>query len=146
MAILLLSAAGLASADNHRALINYKLHCQGCHLPDMQGAIAAVPRLKNFVGYFMHSGEGRDFIAQVPGVAMSSLNDDDLAELLNWMLQANSGEQLPDDFMPYSAKEVSVLRKTPNGDPLGQRNGILDAVAEQLPELAAEIETSGYAY
>jgi len=69
-----------ASADDYRALTNYKLHCQGCHMPDMQGAIGAVPRMKNFLGYFLHSPEGRGYIAQVPGVTMSSLKNDDLAD------------------------------------------------------------------
>ncbi len=135
-----------ASADDYRALTNYKLHCQGCHMPDMQGAIGAVPRMKNFLGYFLHSPEGRGYIAQVPGVTMSSLKNDDLAELLNWMLLANSKEQLPASFKPYTTAEVAELRKTPSRDPLAERTEILDDVATQLPILADEIERDGYAY
>jgi len=133
-------------AQDKRAYTNYMLHCQGCHLPQGEGALGAVPRLKNFVGYFLHSREGRKFIAQVPGVTMSSLDNEELSELLNWMVRAYSEEQLPRQFMPYTSDEIEQLRKTPNPDPLGQRNSILDMVAEGLPELAEEIATDGYAY
>lgn len=140
----LLASGGYA--QDKRAYTNYLLHCQGCHMPEGQGALGAVPRLKNFVGYYLHSREGRDFIAQVPGVTMSSLDNEELSELLNWMVRAYSAEQLPDKFIPYTADEIASLRKTPNPDPLGQRNEILDVVAEQLPALADEIAADGYAY
>ncbi len=133
-------------ASDERAHVNYKLHCQGCHMPTGEGALGAVPRLKNFVGYFLHSPKGRDFIAQVPGVTMSSLNNADLSELLNWLVKAYSADQLPEAFVPYSAKEIASLRQSPNNDPLSERIEILDAVAETLPVLATEIETHGYAY
>ncbi len=135
-----------AYAQDKRAYNNYMLHCQGCHLPQGKGALGAVPRLQNFVGYFLHSREGREFIAQVPGVTMSSLDNEELSELLNWMVRAYSEEQLPEQFEPYTSAEIAQLRKTPNPDPLGQRNSILDVVAEGLPVLADEIATDGYAY
>ena len=133
-------------AQDKRAHTNYMLHCQGCHLPQGEGALGAVPRLQNFVGYFLHSREGRKFIAQVPGVTMSSLDDEELTELLNWLVRAYSEEQLPSQFVPYTSEEIAELRKTPNLDPLGKRNSILDLVAKGLPVLADEIATSGYAY
>lgn len=134
------------SADDERPYTNYMLHCQGCHLPQGEGALGAVPRLKDFVGYFLHSTEGREFIAQVPGVTMSSLDNEELSELLNWMVRAYSADQLPDEFIPYTANEIESLRRSPRTDPLGERTGILDTVAETLPVLAVEIEADGYAY
>ena len=89
---------------------------------------------------------GREFIAQVPGVTMSSLNNEDIAELLNWMLIANSKDQLPEKFTLYTAAEISELRKTPNRDPLKDRVRILDIVAKDYAPLAIELEADGYAY
>jgi len=129
----------VAGADDHRASVNYMIHCQGCHLPDAIGFSGKVPRMKNFVGYFLHSKEGREFVIRVPGVATASLPDDELAELMNWLLLTHSAEQLPDTFEPFSVEEVGALRPDLEGNPDKTRMRILEKIAEDLPSLAREL-------
>ena len=129
----------VASADDHRAGINYMIHCQGCHLPEAIGFAGKVPRMKDFVGYFLHSKEGREFVIRVPGVATASLPDDELAELMNWLLLTYSAEQLPEPFVPFSVAEVAALRPDLEADPETTRIGILKLIAQQLPSLANEM-------
>ncbi len=128
-----------ASADDHRAKVNYMLHCQGCHLPEAIGFAGKVPRMKDFVGYFLHSKEGREFVIRVPGVATASLPDDELVELMNWLLLTYSAEQLPDPFAPYSVAEVAALRSDLEGNPEKTRLRILRQIAADLPSLAGEL-------
>lgn len=49
----------------------------------------------------------------MPGVATVDLDDARLANLMNWTLYRFDRENLPDGFKPYSATEISALRKRP---------------------------------
>ena len=133
----------VAGADDHRARINYMIHCQGCHLPEAVGFVGKVPRMKDFVGYFLHSREGREFVIRVPGVATSSLPDDELTEMMNWLLLTYSVEQLPWPFVPFSAEEVAVLRTDLEADPENTRMRILKQIAMELPSLANDLQRDG---
>lgn len=140
MFLLLLPIGNEVRADDQRAHINYMIHCQGCHLPDAIGFAGKVPRMKNFVGYFLHSKEGREFVIRVPGVATASLPDDELAELMNWLLLTHSAEQLPDPFAPFSVAEVAALRPDLESNPEKTRIRILEKIAAGVPSLARELE------
>lgn len=140
-AAILLLLCPLVLADDRRAEVNYMLHCQGCHLPDAAGFDGRVPPMKDFVGYFLHSSEGRQFVVRVPGVAQSALSDDELAELVNWLLTRFSAEQLPAPFVPFTAAEVGKLRLDPEPDPEDTRTNILASIAADLPALQAELES-----
>lgn len=145
LAVLCLSF-DVALADVTRAKVNYMLQCQGCHMPDARGADNVVPRLREFVGFYTHSREGREFLIRVPGVATSSLASDELAELLNWILVTYSAAQLPTDFEPYTTSEVARLRAHPDRDPLKNRVPILDRLALDLPALDDVLKQGDYAY
>lgn len=124
-----------ANADDRRAHVNYMLHCQGCHLPDGEGIEGRVPPLKDFVGLFPNSDDGRAYLINVSGVAMSALDDEKLSELINWVLRTFSKEELPVPFRPYTASEVAGLRKQPEIDPQTRRARILENLRETNPEL-----------
>ena len=136
---LLLGVASAAAADEQRARVNYMIHCQGCHLPEAEGYPGKVPRMKNFAGYFLHSQEGREFLLRVPGVATSSLANDQLTELMNWLMLTYSAEQMPSDSDPFTVAEVAALRENPEADPETTRTRILERIAEDVPELAQEL-------
>ena len=138
----LVLASGSSAADDERARINYLIHCQGCHLPQAVGVPGNVPRMKDFVGYFMHSTEGREFVVEVPGVSTANLNDEQLTELVNWLLLTYSAGQLPADFVPYSTDEVAELRRRPEQDPEMRRAEILERLAADLPALRTELENN----
>ena len=129
-------AAVHATADDERAHVNYMLHCQGCHLPQAEGFAGRVPPMKDFVGFFLHSAEGRDFLIRVPGVAHSALDDFEITELMNWLLQSFSAAQLPATFTPFTVDEVAGLRRDPESAPEAARNEILSKIAADLPTLA----------
>ena len=72
--------------NTQRAKMHYMLNCQGCHQADGRGLQGSVPDMRNFVGKFLDTPGGREFLVQVPGSANSPLSDAALAELLNWIL------------------------------------------------------------
>jgi len=129
-----------ASADDAQAKVDYLIHCQGCHLPGAVGMAGKVPRMKNFLGYYLHSEEGRQFIVQVPGAATANLDDARLADLMNWLLLSYSKIELPEDFEPYTAAEVGKLRPELEPTPDETRKRILLDIAKDVPALASEME------
>lgn len=124
-----------ASADDRRAEVNYMLHCQGCHLADGAGTGDRIPQLRDFVGLYLHSEAGRAFVINVTGVAMSSLGDRELSEMINWMLLKFSAKELPKPFRPYTPEEVAQFRKAPDLDPAATRNRIIGELRRAMPEL-----------
>ena len=88
----------------------YAENCQGCH--GASGvSVTEIPTLAGRIGYFARIPEGRRYLVQVPNVALNPSSDHDIAELLNWLLDTYSRAELPQDFQPYSAAEVALLRK-----------------------------------
>lgn len=102
--------------------------------------VGKVPRMKNFLGYYLHSEEGRQFIVQVPGAATANLDDTRLADLMNWLLLSYSKIELPEDFEPYTAAEVGKLRPELEPNPDETRKRILLDIARDVPALASEME------
>ncbi len=120
-----------AEYNTRLARQNYMLNCQGCHLADGAGAQGAVPKLNGFVGNFLHVPGGREFIVQVPGVAGAPVTDQELADVMNWLLVNFSEAELPADFTPYTAAEVSTLRQSPVVDVKPVRARLLDAIEQR---------------
>ena len=118
---------GVSSAD--RARVNYMLNCQGCHGPDGTGtADGVVPAMDDFVGQFLKVEGGRRFLVQVPGSANAAVSNEQLAELLNWMLFEISPAQVPQEFVPYSAEEVATYRAQPLVNVEEVREGLIEAI------------------
>lgn len=99
--------------DARQAHIDYKLKCQGCHRPDGSGDAVSNPPMNGQVARFLAVPGGREFLGRVPGVATVDLDNARLANLVNWTLYRFDRANLPDDFVPYSAAELSALRKRP---------------------------------
>ena len=106
---------GLAATDSGAAgspQFNYILHCQGCHLADGQATPGKIPPLIGSARFLEVEG-GREFLVRVPGVSLSIIPDEELAELMNWMLFRFSAEDIPAEFEPYTAEEVARYRREP---------------------------------
>jgi mono/diheme cytochrome c family protein len=101
---------GLQLAPMPRASRLYAENCQGCH-----GAagvsVTEIPTLAGRIGYFARTAEGRRYLLQVPNVALNPSSDEDIADLMNWLLNTYSRAELPPDFRPYSTAEVAQLRQ-----------------------------------
>jgi hypothetical protein len=96
-----------------RAWQNWTLNCQGCHRPDGTGSEGTAPSLAGTVSRFLGVPGGREYLGRVPGVSTSALSNDDLAEVMNWMVWRFDQQHLPPDFRPFTADELARLRARP---------------------------------
>ncbi|MBS0393226.1 MAG: cytochrome c [Proteobacteria bacterium] len=93
--------------------MNYQLQCMGCHHADGAGDEGRVPSLRQTLVRFSTFEEGRDFVLRVPGVAQSTLSDEQLAALLNWMLRNLSDVPRPAGLRDYTAEEIGRTHRQP---------------------------------
>ena len=122
--------AAVSSAASDLGRQYYLLNCAGCHQFDGTGSAAhEIPKMRGVVGHFLRLPEGRAFLVQVPGTSNSALSDAQIAVLLNWMLPHFSGEQIPPDFVPYTADEVTRLRNQRLEDVAAARAAIVRRLA-----------------
>ena len=119
-----------ADINPQRARFHYQMHCEGCHTPDGTGAMS-VPRMKDQVGMFLETQAGRDYLVRVPGSAISALDNEQLAEVLNWILVEMGGDSVAADFEPYTANEVGELRVEPLNEVERYRSQLLLEIADQ---------------
>ena len=115
-----------AAQAEERVRANYLLACRGCHLVDGSSVPPEVPSLRDTLGRFVTSKEGRGYLVRVPGVAQSRLNDEELAEVINWILTEFNAAGLPKDFRPFTAKEVAAVRGDILADPVGYRGKLVE--------------------
>jgi len=137
---------GLRLEPMPHAAQTYARNCQGCH--GSEGvSVTEIPRLADRVGYFARIPEGRRYLVQVPNVALNPSSDEDIAEMMNWLLDRFGRAQLPDDFQPYSAEEVALLRQARIDVAADRRRVVAQLVARKLlpsPDLLAIPSSSLY--
>lgn len=130
---LLLGCLGVQAAGSYSAHTNYMLMCQGCHLADGTGTPQKVPALKDQVGRFLQVAGGREYLIQVPGTSQSPLTDQEVAAVLNWILEKFSSAELPADFQPYTTDEVAHFRYEPLANASEVRAGLLHKLKRKGP-------------
>ncbi len=97
-----------------KARQDWILNCQGCHKIDGTGRPdKGLPNLTGEVAKFLTVDGGREYLSRVPGITNASVNDADLAELINWLLPRFDPDNIPADFKPYTVEEVTQWRKHP---------------------------------
>jgi hypothetical protein len=93
---------------------DYVEHCGGCHGIGGDAAPADLPTLKGRVGWFMCLPEGRSYLVRLPNVARSRITDNDqLADLLNFMVFGLGGGSAPAGTRPFTGAEVAAVRSSP---------------------------------
>jgi hypothetical protein len=126
-------AAPAGVANVQRAWQNWTLNCQGCHRLDGTGSEGTAPSLKGTVAKFLWVPRGREYLLRVPGVATSPLSNDDLAEVVNWMLGRFDREHLPSGFQPFTGAEMGRWRSEPLRMEASQmRNDLLQKAEEYV--------------
>ena len=110
-----------AAVPPNEPRIDYLLHCGGCHGMAGRGAPPVVPSLHVESGLLASVPAGRDYLIRVPGSAQSGLDNAALARVLTWMLESFSAGTLPENFKPFSAREVGRARADILADPLRTR-------------------------
>ncbi|MBA2588665.1 MAG: cytochrome C [Alphaproteobacteria bacterium] len=90
---------------------DYVEHCSGCHGMQGNSAPAEIPVLRDRVGYFMCTREGRDYLIRLPNVAYSAIGDNQqLADMMNFVVFGLGGNSAPKGAKPFTASEVARLR------------------------------------
>jgi mono/diheme cytochrome c family protein len=100
-----------SGADEQATWNRWALNCQGCHRPDGSGSPGGAPPMRGVVASFLKVEGGRTYLTRVPGVATAPLRDNELADVLNFVLRRFDGERLPADFKPFTAAEIAAGRK-----------------------------------
>src|SRR5579872_6559683 len=112
----LLFAAAAGQAQPELPLLttpesDYVEYCSGCHGMQGNSAPAEIPVLRDRVGYFMCTKEGRDYLIRLPNVAYSAITDNqELADMMNFVVFGLGGNSAPKGTRPFSAAEVARLR------------------------------------
>ena len=90
---------------------DYVEHCSGCHGMQGNSAPAEIPVLRDRVGYFMCTSEGREYLIRLPNVAYSAISDNqELADMMNFVVFGLGGNSAPRGTKPFTATEVARLR------------------------------------
>lgn len=101
-----------AITDPELAQSDYVENCGGCHGVQGSSAPAQLPELRDRVGYFMCTPEGRAYLIRLPNVAHSRITDNQqLADLVNFVVFRIGGPSTPADAIPFTADEVARERK-----------------------------------
>jgi hypothetical protein len=98
----------IASGQSH-----YLESCGGCHGIEGNSSPRDIPELRGTVGRFLCSRAGREYIVRLPNVAFAAVNDQTLADLLNFMVFRLGGSSTPTGALPYTKTEVGRLRREP---------------------------------
>ena len=130
-----LACAALLASQAHALTpqTHWQLLCMGCHHPDGAGEPGRVPSLRDTLVPFGSREDGRAFMIRVPGVAQSTLKDDAIADLLNWMVQHLSSTPAPADFRPFTTAEVTAARSAPLAAVKQERARLLRSLAAHSP-------------
>jgi len=127
---------------NYSPAVNYQLQCLGCHLTNGEGAPRHdIPMMKGFVGNFLKVEGGREFLIRVPGASLSALSNQQLAELLNWMLRDDgiAGGSAPKNFKPYTEQEVETNRGVMIKDLIGHRQNLIEQIRNLNIDIPADV-------
>ncbi|CAB3778363.1 hypothetical protein LMG28688_00575 [Paraburkholderia caffeinitolerans] len=100
-------------------------NCMGCHTATGGGIAGKVPPLAHSLGYFEQVPGGREYVMRVPGASNSALSDQQLADVLNWLLTTMNREALPPRFKPYTAAEVAAHRRPAYADVAPRRAALV---------------------
>ena len=92
---------------------NYLLGCGGCHGEKGISNSKLVPDLHDQVGFYLNIPEGRAYLVRLPNVAFSIMSDQELTDVLNFMVFRIGGASVPAHTAPYTVAEVARLRKQP---------------------------------
>lgn len=106
-------AEGLGTiTDPDLARGDYVEHCAGCHGVQGLSAPARLPELRGRVGYMMCTAETRSYLLRLPNIAKSRITDNqELADMLNFMVFGLGGESVLPGTKPFTASEVANERR-----------------------------------
>jgi len=123
--MLLAALCGIARADGEQI---YNNNCIICHQPDANGVPGMYPPLADSIGRYVAIPAGRAYLVHVVSFGMtgaisahgqtydgvmqpwSLLEDQEVADVLNYVLTTFNAKLLPKNFKPLTAEEVKKGR------------------------------------
>ncbi|MGK9231770.1 cytochrome c [Inquilinus limosus] len=138
LAALLLAGPAWAQ-DARPAHIDYMLKCSGCHGADGSGSPErGIPDFRGYVDGFARTEKGRIYVMHVPGVVNSSLSNDRIAAVMNYVIASFGAPATRPGVQPFTPEEVDRLRAAPVPDVVAYRREVVAELAE------AGIPVAGY--
>ena len=144
--MLLLAMSGIANADGHDI---FKSDCAVCHQASAKGIPGTFPPLADSIGSYVAIPEGRAYLVHAVAFGLTGaisvhghtyngvmqpwphLKNDDVAQVLNYVLTTFNAKLLPSDFSPLTGDEVKKYRATNTalGDVHKEREALMKALA-----------------
>lgn len=116
------------NVGNYNATTNYMLRCAGCHgVSGMGTTNAGVPPFPDSVGHIAALDEGRTYMLHVPGVISSSLSNEQIAGVLNYIVDRWSDEPVEH----FTTEEVERRRAADVPDIVAARRVVVDTLLAQ---------------
>lgn len=101
-----------AITDPAMARADYVEQCAGCHGVSGSTAPAKLPELRGRVGWFLCTPQARAYLIRLPNVAHSRITDNQqLADMMNYVVFGLGGASTPAGSAPYTAQEVARERQ-----------------------------------
>ncbi|WP_108257937.1 c-type cytochrome [Mangrovicoccus ximenensis] len=125
--ILALPAAPVLAADS-KARSDYILRCAGCHGMTGEGTVeGGVPAFPDSVSAIANLDAGRTYMMHVPGVTGASLDNAQIAQVMNYVLE----EWGDGSSTPFTEAEVIRRRAVPVADVVDERRSVADTLAAE---------------
>lgn len=144
--MMVLALGGIARAGGADI---FNSNCIVCHQADGNGVPGMYPPLADSVGNYIATRQGRAYLVHVVSFGMTGaisvhgqyydgvmqpwpkFGDDELAQVLNYVLTNFNAKLLPKDFLPFTADEVRKYRaaNATLGDTYKEREAMLKALA-----------------
>lgn len=116
------------NAGNYNARTNFILRCAGCHgMEGMGTASSGVPYFPDSVGHIAALEEGRTYILHVPGVISADLTNQQIADVMNYVLETYSDKP----YTPFTLEEVNARRAESVPDIVVARRAIVNTLAAE---------------
>ena len=101
-------APQMSPAQSH-----YLEGCGGCHGIQGTSSKQEIPQLRGLVGRYLCTTAGREYLVRLPNVAFADLDDELLAQVMNFVVFRLGDGSAPANAVAYSPREVAALRRKP---------------------------------
>ncbi|MDH2432347.1 hypothetical protein QCD60_07205 [Pokkaliibacter sp. MBI-7] len=136
LGLILLGTGQAQASPDLGAKNNFILRCTGCHGQDGSGSLAGgIPDFRGFVASFSFTPAGRLYLMHVPGVVSASLDNREIAAVMNYVMHEWGGDSFhARQYTPFTEQEVASLQQQEVKDVVKLRREVVkDLQAQGLP-------------
>jgi cytochrome c len=154
MAAIVLGAAPVAAQDLAAGATIFAERCAVCHQENGQGVAGVYPPINETLGHFLATASGRRYLGEAVAFGLAGsisvggqpyigqmtlappLSDQEIADVLTYVLTAFNSGSLPAGADSFSADEIAAARATPKA-PTDVAKG-RQAVIAELKQIGLE--------